>query len=230
MKRIIQMPTLDEVTQVEAEKSPEKSDIVDQFGRPIVSDNIGHHVLTTAPEGAQKVYLRLHSDPVQEDNYKTQDIGTMARVLSFTRRILPYAAAASILIVPAVVSASPLGNPLDDVSNSSPASSYAAPAGFGNLTGADGDVANPLWVAVTDSGFAHIMNGANSTPVASIDTGISGLTGIALTGYDGSDFLAAVCADTTIYKGKLSQTAWTQSNTIDLTTCGLSHFSGGQRP
>lgn len=125
------------------------------------------------------------------------------------------------MIVPVVANAAPLGNPLNDVSDSSPASSYAAPAGYGNLTGADGDVANPQWIAVTDSGFAHIMNGANATPLATIDTGISGLTGVAITGYDGSDFLAALCAGTTIYEGRLSQTAWAQSRTIDLTTSAL---------
>jgi len=170
--------------------------------------------------GAEKAYSRLHPDPV-EDNYQPEETGRLARVLSIGRRILPWAAAASVLIVPVVANAAPLGKPLDDVSDSSPASSYAAPAGFGNLTGADGDVANPQWIAVTDSGFAHIMNGANATPLATIDTGISGLTGVAITGYDGSDFLAALCAGTTIYEGKLSQTAWTQSGTIDLTTSNL---------
>ena len=64
-------------------------------------------------------------------------------------------------------------------------------------------------------------NGTSSTPLATIDTGISGLTGVAITGYDGNDFLLALSAATTIYEGKLSTSAWTQSGTIDLTTSDL---------
>ncbi len=137
------------------------------------------------------------------------------------------ATAALVLIVATLaigrkVDAAPLGNPLDDVSNSTPISSHAAPAGFGLLTGADGDVGNPNWLSVTDSSYAHINDGPNSTPLVSIFTGISGQTGIAIKGYQGDDFLVGISAGHSIYEGILSlSSGWTQNNIISLTTSDL---------
>lgn len=163
----------------------------------------------------------MNSQGLQADRIRKTGIPALIRYLLIRYLSPKWVAAASVLMVPAIVEAAPFGNPLDDVSNSTPTSSYAAPTGYGNLTGADGDVGNSQWIAVTDSGYAHIMDGANSSPLATIDTGISGLTGIAIKGYDGNDFIIGLSAGTTIYEGKLSQTAWAQSNTIDLTTSNL---------
>ena len=118
-------------------------------------------------------------------------------------------------------SAGSLGDPLDDVSDSTPTASFAAPENYGNLTGADGDPGKATWLATTGLGYVHGFDAASSTPDFTVDTGISGLTGIVLKGYDGSNFLVALSAGHTIYEGSLSSAAFSQDNTIDLATSDL---------
>ena len=101
MSRII-VPDLDTIAQIEAEKSPQPAGIVDMHGRPIASDEIGHFTLVPTARGAEKEYLRLHSDPVEEDNYQPEAASLGARVLAMTKKVLPFAAAASVLLVPAI--------------------------------------------------------------------------------------------------------------------------------
>lgn len=132
----------------------------------------------------------------------------------------------AVLVSPGQALAAPLGNPLDDVHDSTPISSFAAPDGFGNLTGADGDVSSPIWAATTDLGYIHLFDGMSSSPISTIDTGISGLTGIAYLGNDNF----ALSAGHTIYEGSILGSSWNQTGTIDLTTSDLTDidFALGQ--
>jgi hypothetical protein len=108
----------------------------------------------------------------------------------------------------------PLGSPISALPwQSNPVSSYAAPAGYGNLTGADGDVSSAIWALTTDLGYLGYMNGSNSTPTKMIDTGISGLTGVAYLGPD----KWALSAGKSIYEGTVSGTTWHTDKTILVT-------------
>jgi len=107
-----------------------------------------------------------------------------------------------------------LGNPLDTLPDQSiPVSSYAVPDGVGRFSGADGDVSDEKWFAVTNSGFILGYNGGNSTVVDLIDSGISGASGITYKG--GNNW--AISAGKTIYEGTLTTGGWTQTGSIDLT-------------
>jgi hypothetical protein len=107
-----------------------------------------------------------------------------------------------------------LGSPTAALPTQSvPTSSYAAPTGYGNLTGADGDVLSNLWALTTDLGYLGYMNGSSSTPVKMIDTGISGLTGVAYLGPD----KWALSAGKKIYEGTVSGTTWHTDKTTLVT-------------
>jgi|GEM_PF-2167796 len=107
-----------------------------------------------------------------------------------------------------------LGNPLDALPDQSiPISSYAVPDGVGRFSGADGDVSNEKWFAVTNNGFILGYNGGNSAVADLIDSGISGASGITYKG--GNDW--AISAGKTIYEGTLTTGGWTQTGSIDLT-------------
>lgn len=107
-----------------------------------------------------------------------------------------------------------LGNPLDALPDQSiPVSSYAIPDGVGRFSGADGDISDEKWFAVTNSGFILGYNGGNSTVVDLIDSGISGASGITYKG--GNSW--AISAGKTIYEGTLTEGGWTQTGSIDLT-------------
>lgn len=149
-----------------------------------------------------------------------KSFGRVAYAVVTSKPFMVGGAAALVLAVPAAAGAATI-SPLDDVSDSSPVSSFAAPENYGNLTGADGDPGQSTWLAITDLGYVHGFDAGNSSPSFSVDTGISGLTGIALKGYDGSNFLVALSAGTTIYEGSLSSSAFSQDNTIDLATSDL---------
>ncbi len=106
-------------------------------------------------------------------------------------------------------------NPLDDVSDSTPVKSVIAPEHYGNLTGADGDVSQEEWYATTDLGYIHKFSGRSETPV-SIDTGISGLSGIAYKG----DGQFALSAGNDIYEGALDN-SWATEDIISLATSDI---------
>lgn len=107
-----------------------------------------------------------------------------------------------------------LGNPLDALPvQSIPISSYAVPDGVGRFSGADGDVLDEKWFAVTNSGFILGYNGGDSTVVDLIDSGISGASGITYKG--GNNW--AISSGITIYEGTLTSGGWTPTGTIDLT-------------
>jgi hypothetical protein len=169
------------------------------------SQHKGDSFYTATPEGTE--HLNFIADENQPET------GYIGRTMQHLGKI-----AAGIILATGLAGeakADPI-NPLDHVSNSTPVKSVLAPENYGNLTGADGDVSQSTWYAVTDLGYIHAFNGRSETPTASIDTGISGLTGIA---YKGNNQFA-LSAGNDIYEGTLGSN-WTTENIIPLTTSGL---------
>lgn len=106
-------------------------------------------------------------------------------------------------------------NPLDHVASDSPIDTVVFNSGYGNGTGAGAvfphDMNSNEWLASMDSGFLLKYDG--KTFQGSIDTGISGLTGV--------DYLSAddivLSAGTTLYFGNISGGTWNQTTSLDLT-------------
>lgn len=109
--------------------------------------------------------------------------------------------------------AAPLGSPLDSLpASSTPVSGFAKPEGYGNFTGADGDVSIDDYFVVTDQGWLLKYKAFSTTPDTAIDTGYSGASGVAVTP-DG----LAISAGKTIYEGNLDGGAWNQDSIISIT-------------
>jgi len=183
-------------------------------GSPITTQTFGDRRAFNVinPDGTVK-HL---TDIAVEGDYKTASAPVQVEQRNYSGRTVARAAAAVLLVLGFAAGnaqAGPLGNPLNAVTDSTPSSSYAKPAGYGNLTGADGDVSSPIWGLGTDLGFLGYMNGANSTPIKMIDTGISGLTGVAYRGVD----LWALAAGKSIYEGTVTGTTWHTDKTILVT-------------
>ena len=104
--------------------------------------------------------------------------------------------------------AAPLGDPLQSLPlQSVPVAANIKPDNVGFLSGADGDVADPVWVATTDQGYLLFFNGFDPTPVNVVDMGLSGATGVAWLGNN----RFAISAGNTIYEGNLSGGTWNQT-------------------
>ncbi|HPA21543.1 MAG TPA: hypothetical protein PLU30_27635 [Verrucomicrobiae bacterium] len=103
--------------------------------------------------------------------------------------------------------------PLDDVHDSTfipPV--ILKPASYGNLTGGDGDVSDPIWVASTDLGYLHFYNGTNAIPVKTVNTGVPDLSGVAYLGNNNY----ALSGGGNIYVGNVSGNTWTQTTLLPL--------------
>jgi hypothetical protein len=132
--------------------------------------------------------------------------------------MITLAALAALAGSPKDAKAGLLGDPLGSLpAQSVPVSSFAKPANYGNLTGADGDVSSPIWYATSDLGYILAFNGANPTPVSAILTG-KDLTGIA---YKGNNEFA-LSAGSMIYEGNLNNGTWNETKRMLLGTSNIS--------
>ncbi len=116
-----------------------------------------------------------------------------------------------------------LENPLNDVQSSSPTDTILLPSGYGNGTGAGGNVLSNTWFASTTDGWLLKYDG--KTFQNAIDTGLPGLSGVDVRP-DGSLVLSY---NEDLQLGTVSGNTWNPTSTITLygLTSGITDVSEG---